>query len=287
MAKDVDIQKIIGKIDKLPTLPYIITTLNDLIRNPNTSASDIHQIIMKDQSMSSRILKLVNSAFYGFSERISSISHAIVILGFNTVKNVALTASVFDMFPKEGESAGLFDREQFWIHSLATASTARLIARKVRLPAVEDIFVAGLLHDVGKLVMDQFAHDKFLEVMHVVKEKNCLIRAAEAEVFDGVTHAQIGAWLATRWKLPAGLVQMIGLHHRPELGDQLIKPIACVHLADILVRSLDIGSGGDNKIPPLIKEAWEALGLTFQDLEQVMAGMDDELVDMEKFLTPG
>ena len=285
MGKEINIQKIIGTIDKLPTLPYVVSTLNDLIRNPNTSASDIHKIIMKDQALSSRILKLVNSAFYGFSERISSISHAIVILGFNTVKNVALTASVFDMFSKADDREVVFDRQAFWLHSLACAGAARLIATKVKLPAVEDIFVAGLVHDIGKLVLDQFVHEKFVEIAKLVQDRNILIKNAEETVLDGINHSQVGAWLATRWKLPTGLVQMIGLHHRPEIADQLIKPVACVHLADIVVRSLDIGSGGDRKIPSVNKEAWDALGVTIKDLDAVMAGMEKELKETEAFLT--
>ncbi len=285
MKKNIDIQKIIGTIDKLPTLPYIVTTLNDLIRNPHTSASDIHKIIMKDQALSSRILKLVNSAFYGFSERISSVSHAIVILGFNTVKNVALTASVFDMFPKDKSADTLFDRQAYWLHSLACAGTARLIATKVKLPSAEDIFVAGLMHDIGKLVLDQFVHEKFVEIVKVVHDRNILIKDAEEEILEGVNHSQVGAWLATRWKLPTGLVQMIGLHHRPELADQLMKPAACIHLADILVRSLNIGTGGDNKMPMINKEAWESLGLSYKDIDEIMAAIEKELKETEAFLT--
>ncbi len=281
-----DIQKIIGKIDKLPTLPMIVSTLNDLIRNPNTSAADIHQVIAKDQALSARILKLVNSAFYGFSERISSISHAIVILGFNTVKNVALTASVLNMFHDQGESGSedSFDQKSFWLHSLAVAATARMIATKIKLPAVEDIFVAGLMHDIGKLVLDQFAHDDFVAIRKLVKEKKILIREAENEIFDGINHSQIGAWLATRWKLPTGLVQMIGFHHRPALSGQLLRPVACVHLADILVRTIGFGNGGDPYVPKINKEAWEALDISYADLDNIMIAMEKELCDAEQLV---
>ena len=285
MGETVDIQKIIGNIDKLPTLPYVVTALNDFIKNPNTSAADIRKIIMKDQALSSHILKLVNSAFYGFSERISSISHAIVILGFNTVKNVALTASVFRMFPKDNIGDTQFDVKGFWVHSLAVASTARLIAARAKIPGIEDIFVAGLLHDIGKVILEQFVHDKFIEILMVTKKKNILMREAEAEVLDGVTHSQIGAWLATRWKLPTGLVHMIGFHHRPELDEQLLKPVACIHLADILVRCFDYGSGGDKKMPKINQMAWESLGFTFSDIEDIMIAMDSELSEAEAFLS--
>lgn len=287
MSSEAEIQKIIGKVDKLPTLPYIVTTLTDLLRSPNTSAADVHKVIMKDQSLSSRILKLVNSAFYGFSERISSISHAIVILGFNTVKNIALTASVFDMFPTEGAGAGGFDRKGFWVHSLACAGTARIIATKARIPNPEDIFVAGLLHDVGKIVLDQFVHEKFATIMQMVADENILIREAEIKVLDGINHSQIGALLATKWKLPSALVQIIAFHHRPEMGDQMMKAISCVHLADILVRSLDIGDGGDKKIPKLNNDAWELLGLTMADVDLIMSKMEDELEETEQLIGEG
>jgi putative nucleotidyltransferase with HDIG domain len=285
---DVDIQKVLGKIDKLPTLPFIVSTLNNLIKNPNTSASDIHKVIMKDQALSARILKLVNSAFYGFSERISSISHAIVILGFNTVKNVALTASVLNMFGgAESKGEDVFDRKAFWVHSLAVAGTARVIAARVRLPSAEDIFVAGLMHDIGKLVLDQFVHEKFVEVLKLVREKNIHIKDAENEILDGVNHSQVGAWLATRWKLPNALVQMIGFHHRPALDDQFLKPVACIHLADILVRTLDIGNGGDKTVPKISPEAWEALGLTYDTLGDIFTVMENEIADAEQLLAEG
>ncbi len=277
-----DIQDIIKKIDKLPTLPFVVSSLNDLIKNPNTSAADIHAVIVKDQALSSRILKLVNSAFYGFSERISSISHAIVILGFNTVKNVALTASVLNMF--KGEENDGFDQKQFWIHSLAVAATSRMVAGRAKLPSVEDIFVAGLMHDIGKLVLHQFAHDEFVKIRQLVGEKNMLIRDAENEVLEGINHSQVGAWLATRWKLPGGLVQMIGFHHRPALAGQLLKPVACIHLADILVRALDIGSGGDNMVPRISKDAWNALGFSYADLDAIMKDMENELADAEQLI---
>lgn len=282
---DVNIQKVLGKIDKLPTLPFIVSTLNDLIKNPNTSASDIHKVIMKDQALSSRILKLVNSAFYGFSERISSISHAIVILGFNTVKNVALTASVLNMFGgSETKEDQVFDRKAFWVHSLGVAGTAKIIASRVRLPSVEDIFVAGLMHDIGKLVLDQFVHEKFQEIVQLVKEQNIHIKEAENQVLDGVNHTQVGAWLATRWKLPTALVQMIGFHHRPALSDQFLKPVSCVHLADILVRTMDIGSGGDPQVPEISPEAWEALGLSFDDLGEIFSAMENEVAEAEQLI---
>lgn len=287
MSEDFDIQKMLGKIDKLPTLPFVVTALNDLIRNPQTSAADIHKIIMKDQSLSSRILKLVNSSFYGFSERISSISHAIVILGFNTVKNVALTASVFDMFSKDKEPNVHFDHKAFWLHSLGVAATARLLATKVKLPGVEDIFVAGLLHDIGKMVLDQYAHDKFVDILKMVHEKNMLIKDAEAEILNGVNHAQVGAWLGMKWKLPTGLVQMVGFHHHPMPDDPLMRAVACIHVADILARSLDIGSGGDNLVPKISTEAWNVLGIPLSDLDLIMKHMEDELADASAFIGEG
>jgi len=282
---DEQIKKIVGKIDRLPTLPTVVATLGDLIRSPHTSAADINKVIMKDQALSSRILKLVNSAFYGFSERISSISHAVVILGFNTVKNVALTASVFDMFSQTTKHGAVFDRKAFWMHSLACAGTAKLIATEARLPAAEDIFIAGLLHDMGKLVLDQHVPEKFSIILDRVQSRNILIRDAEDEVLEDINHSQIGAWLATRWKLPGGLVQVIGLHHRPDIGDQLIKPIMCVHVADILVRSLDFGSGGDKKIPRMNEIGWEALGLTYDNVRHIMNHMEEEFTDTEKFVS--
>jgi len=274
-----NIEKIIKNIDKLPTLPLIVSKLTELVNNPNTSANDIQYVLVKDQALSARVLKLVNSAFYGFSQRISSISHAIVILGFNTIKNVALTASVFDMFKGEGQ----LDKEGFWMHSIAVAGTARLVAKRFRLPTVEDIFIAGLLHDVGKIVLDQFAHDDYEKVLGLVKEKNMLIMDAELEVLE-MTHAQVGAHLATHWHLPPALVQMIGLHHKPELAADITRATFCIHLADILVRALGIGSGGDNRIPIISKQLWEQYELGENDVQSILNDMKAELHDVAQFV---
>ncbi|MFC1809246.1 HDOD domain-containing protein [Candidatus Omnitrophota bacterium] len=277
-----DIQKVIKGIDKLPTLPLVVTKLTDLVTNPHTSASDIQNVITKDQALSARVLKLVNSAFYGFSERISSISHAIVILGFNTIKNIALSASVFEMFDKEhGESQ--LDKEGFWMHSIAVAGASKLIARHLRLTTLEDIFVAGLLHDVGKIILDQFMHEEYRKVIDIVGERNILIAEAEYEVLE-LSHSQVGAYLATNWKLPAALVQMIGLHHKPELAGDFAKHTFCVHLADILVRALEIGSGGDNRMPMISKSLWEEYGFDSDKIRMILDVLEEELQDVENFV---
>lgn len=276
-----DIQQIIKGIDKLPTLPLIVTKLTELVKNPNTSAADIQNIIAKDQALSARVLKLVNSAFYGFSERISSISHAIVILGFNTIKNVALTASVFEMFGKMDEGSE-FDKEGFWVHSIAVAGVSKTIASHLRLTTGEDIFIAGLLHDIGKIILDQFAHDDYVKVIQAVNERNILIMDAEMDVLD-ISHSQVGIHLATQWKLPPALVQMVGLHHKPELASDLAKATFCVHFADILVRAMGIGSGGDKKIPVVNKQLWEQCGLDAQAVTSIIHKAENDLRDVEQF----
>lgn len=276
-----DIQTVIKSIDKLPTLPLVVTKLTDLVTNPHTSASDIQNVITKDQALSARVLKLVNSAFYGFSERISSISHAIVILGFNTIKNIALSASVFEMFDKN--QSGQLDKEGFWMHSIAVAGASKLIARHLRLTTLEDIFVAGLLHDVGKVILDQFVHEDYKKVLDVVKEKNVLIAEAEYEVLE-LTHSQVGAYLATNWKLPAALVQMIGLHHKPELAGDFAKHTFCVHLADILVRALEIGNGGDARIPFASRSLWEEYEFDASKVRKILGELENELQDVESFV---
>jgi putative nucleotidyltransferase with HDIG domain len=276
-----DIQKVIKSIDKLPTLPLIVTKLSDLVTNPHTSASDIQNVITKDQALSARVLKLVNSAFYGFSERISSISHAIVILGFNTIKNIALSASVFEMFDKNQQ--GQLDKEGFWMHSIAVAGASKLIAKHLKLTTLEDIFVAGLLHDVGKVILDQFVHEDYKTVFERIASKNILIGEAEYEVLE-LTHSQVGAYLATNWKLPSALVQMIGLHHRPDLAGEFAKHTFCVHLADILVRALEIGNGGDKRIPFACKPLWEEYGFDAAWIRRILEDMEEELQDVENFV---
>jgi putative nucleotidyltransferase with HDIG domain len=253
------IKKITQSIIGLPTLPTVITQMIGLIDNPTTSARDVARLIATDQALTAKILKLANSAFYGFPREISTVNHAIVVLGFETVKSLGLSVSVLERFAGGGKDTA-FDRQKFWEHSIACGVGARMLAAKSRYRVHGEAFAAGILHDIGKLILSQFFPDEFGEIMTIVQTENLYIGEAEERVL-GVTHAEIGSWLAEKWNLPAQLVDAITYHHAPGRMERGAELPSLIHLADFLCRHEKIGDGGGRRLPKLDPAALRAFGI--------------------------
>ena len=278
-----DLQKIVARIDDLPTLPRTVLKITELVNNPRTSAKDIARIITDDQVLTARLLKLVNSSFYGFPQRISTVNTAIVLLGFDAIRSLLLTTSVFDLFAGRNKKSKQ-DQEKFWDHSLGCAVGAKVIGNYLRHDKIEELFVAGLLHDIGKIVEMLYLPDEFAKVVATINKTNILMLTAEEKVL-GYDHADIGKLLAGKWNLPIKLVQVIAHHHQPAAAGSFIMEASIVHLADILCRALNMGYGGDNKIPPLDKSAWASLRIKTDSIEVIMETMQDEYNDISSFIS--
>lgn len=276
------LKELVSKIEKLPTLPVVVARVNAMVQNPKTSAREVGAAIATDPSLSAKVLRLVNSAYFGFPSQISSVSHATTILGFNAIHNLALSATVFQMFRDNGQEE-LFDRRAFWEHSLGVGVFARLLADKVRYPDKEEAFTAGLIHDVGKIVLDQFVHEEFKQVMEKVKANNMLLYEAETELL-GLNHASVGYILTQKWNLPKKLQDPLAYHHAPGLSKYNPQLTAIIHLADILCRALKIGNGGDNRVPTLNKECVSDFKLTAADIEHLKTASEKEIEKAEVFL---
>ena len=195
-----DLKELTEKLSDLPTLPNVVTKITMLMQNPRTSANEVGQAITTDQSLTSKTLKLVNSAFYGFPGRINTITHAIVILGFTTVKNVVLTASIFNAIGKNSASED-FDLEAFWLHSVSTGAIAKVLAEFQKSKYVEEAFIGGLLHDLGKVVINHCAREEFQRVLEYRNKQKCLIKQAEEAILR-VNHQEIGSWESIPAVLP-------------------------------------------------------------------------------------
>jgi putative nucleotidyltransferase with HDIG domain len=260
------IDKVIGRLVQLPTLPIVYQRLQKMLSNPRVSAKDVGAVIESDQALAAKILKVVNSSYYGFPRKVATISHSVVILGFNEIKHMALSVSLLKMFVKKGGDRG-FDYPGFWKHSLGVAVCAGIIGRKAgqaRCASHEKAFVAGLLHDVGKVIEEQFFHDDFVKVLAMQESEKLRLIEAEKRLM-GITHQEVGSYLAEKWKLPGVLEAAIGFHHDP-LGKRdnplFFTMASIVHCADVIVRGIALGSGGDPYVPPLHGECWLELGLS-------------------------
>ena len=281
--KSINLKRIIKKVDDLPTLPRTILKITELVNNPKSSARDLAKVITKDQVLTARLLKLVNSSFYGFPQKISTVTGAIVLLGFDAIRNLLLTSSVYALF-LENNKKEKFRLEEFWDHSLGCAVGAKVIGNYLRNDKVEELFVSGLLHDIGKIVQVLYFPDDFIKVASMVEEENVLMITAENQLLD-YTHAEIGKLLAEKWNLPLKLTCAISCHHHPEIESRFFQEVAVIHLADILCRAINLGSGGDKKIPPLHRDAWEILGLKISALEPIVEEMEREFADISMSVT--
>ena len=272
----------IARIDDLPTLPRTVLKITELVNDPKSSAKDLARVITDDQILTARLLKLVNSSFYALPQRISTVTGAIVLIGFDAIRNLLLTTSVFDIFAGKNKKKQQ-KQEKLWDHSLGCAVGAKVIGTYLRYDNIEELFVAGLLHDIGKIVEMTFQPDEFSKVVATVKRKNILMITAENCIL-GYSHAEIGMLLAEKWNLPSKLVQVIAHHHQPNLAGSFAMEAAIVHLADIFCRSLNMGFGGDNKMPPLDRGAWESLKIQTSAIESIMQKMQSDYSDIRSFI---
>lgn len=246
-------EKIIG----LPTLPTIVTQLITLVGDPSSSARQVSQLISTDQALTAKILKVANSAFYGFPRKISTVQLAIVVLGFETVKNLSLSAAVLKRF-STGTELALFDRQRFWDHTIGCGVAGKMLARKLGYQIEGEAFVAGVLHDIGKLILIEYFPKKFSNALDLAQKETLTISDAEEQIF-GVTHAELGAWLAEKWNLPNSLVETIAYHHRPCEQENPEDLVLLIHLANALIRHFKIGNSGDQQKAYLNPKAAEKI----------------------------
>lgn len=267
------------KVENLPTLPAIVRQLQTLIDNPHSNMAQIAAVITKDQAIAARVVRLINSAFYGMGGKVTSIQHAIVLLGLNTVKNLVTGVSVVKAF-KFPSNASPFDRDKFWLHTFACALGARAVGRELNASEPEDFFLAGLLHDIGILVLDQFFHEEFIEILQRSACDGTGYVEAEKAVL-GLTHEEVGEFVARKWKIPELLVNPIRYHHYPAVADICcagsVPILSAVHIADVTAsnRGLDMGQPVGKKTCD--DAAMKAVGLSERRIAELFANIEKEV----------
>ncbi len=286
MEKGQEILRKLETIHNLPTLPVVIAKLRKAISDPNADARKIAKIIEDDPSMMARIMKVVNSALYRGRQDVTSLQMAVARMGFNAISNIAMSTTIFSVF-KSSTEAG-FNHEEFWRHSISVGIGANVLYDRCK-PALKkryttDILqLAGLLHDIGKIVLEQFFHNSFREAIELSKSEEIPLNKAEKKVM-GVDHAEIGAVLAQRWHLTPDFSQVIRWHHTPmsmNVKSDYAELIKLCHTADYICNLEQIGDGGNTFAPGFDQKVWGSLGLTVSDISEIVDQIREQSANSE------
>lgn len=262
------IQQAMQEVSHIATLPEITIKIIELVEDPDSTAGDLHKIISNDPALCARVLKVVNSAFYGLPGQIGSINRAIVLLGLNAVKNIAIAASLAKLF-RGGRVCPQFSARDLWTHSIAVAATVKLLSDKLKMGLADEAFLAGLMHDIGIMVELQAFRTKLVEVFDFKDKNGCDFISAELNVI-GADHQDFGRALCEKWKFPRSFAFVTGYHHKPMLLDPESRVLASlVYVADILAARQQYGYSDLNGNPDPDPSILQSLNLTPTLLDEV------------------
>jgi len=275
-----ELQDKIKTIANLPTLPHIASRLMRIVNSPSASADSVAALVSQDVSLSAKTLRLANSAFYGIPRSVNTINNAVIILGFKIIQTMVLSLTVFDMFyDDDGEPNGLFDRDAFWEHSLRCAVIGRLLAHKRKRNYAldpEEAFCAGLLHDIGKVVMEQYLNADFHKALYHARANNTPVFEAEKEIL-GYTHCDVASWLTSGWSLPDEIEQPLVYHHEPEEAAACPEAVLICHIADIMSKLDPENEAAVSEAVRELEPKAKQLDLAARDLEDVMTEIPGEM----------
>jgi len=259
-----DVKRVLKDISHLFTLPDHVIRIMDILQAPGTTVHQVSNEIMGDPALAAEILRIVNSGFIGLKHRIASIHHAVVILGFHLIQTIVLSVTVVN----------LTALKPLWNHSLACGQLCSILGRRMGYPRPEDISVAGLLHDIGRIIMAEYLKKEYESVLKLACGEGISGYQAERELL-GVSHADIGYWLLNSWNLPAETVVPIGHHHQVKADSPYLLPTAIVHVSDVLVNAVGFQSHEGQRMTPLSPIAMDALHLSMGDLRELIQTLLD------------
>jgi putative nucleotidyltransferase with HDIG domain len=279
---------LVGAVDDLPTIPIVATKVLQLLDNPDVSVEEVADLMLTDQVMTARIMKLINSPVYKPAQEITSLKRALVYLGLRHVRELALTTSVINAF--DGTS-GALELNAFWEHSFGVGMVSKIIAQKIGYQDLEKAYIAGIIHDLGEVFLSNFLREPFLEVLEYIKLHPVKLVNAEAELL-GTTHCEIGLCMARKWNFPDAYCDVIAYHHNP--GEATVDPILCaiVNLSDLFCTVRELNYGGLEWISFNLsdEEGWnilknEAPALAQMDVERFCYELDDAIPDVKALVS--
>lgn len=263
-----DLRSRIERLRQVPTLPKLVERVVAALDDAEIDLSRVGELIEVDQSLTAQILRLANSAFYGAQGRTTHVAPALVLLGTTVTRSVVLTSAVFDLHKVALRG--------FWEHSIGCGVAAGALAKVTGRVAPEEASAAGLLHDLGKVILYRELPEEFVQIVAQTYAEERSFRAVERDLL-GIDHAELAAWLTARWHFPPELAEPIAFHHCPNRARRAPDHTAIVHLADVLVRAVGFGDGGDPLVPEIDAAAWSRLGLSSEQLDAALEQFDFDL----------
>jgi putative nucleotidyltransferase with HDIG domain len=277
----VKLEYIMKRIDTLPSLPNSALRVIQMTKNPETTIKDLQFTIGLDPSLAASILRQANSAYYGYARRISTLTDAIVILGFQTIQGLAMAAAVSPLLKKKIEGYNI-DQEGLWKHSMLTAMISLRLSKRLRKPFADIAFTAGLLHDIGKLVLSVYIQEIGPFLLDKLEQEDLSYSELEEKII-GFDHAAIGGFICQSWNLPEDISEPVSYHHKPAQSANFPELTAVIHIANVLAQTLGLGDSADSFLNPFDSGSLELLSLTENDLELILAEVGDLLSDPNLF----
>lgn len=275
-AEKVLVDKAIIKVGEIATLPEVTVKIIQIVENPKSTARDLHEVIKNDPALSTRLLKVVNSAFYGLPGQIATIDRAIVLLGLSAVKNIAIAASMTRLF-HGGVAIEGFSGKDVWRHAISVAVGSRLLTAAQGKPSVEEGFLAGLIHDLGLLVERQVYAQEVVQILGGKKDGVGSFIDMEHKII-GADHQAFGMALATKWRFPAHLCNTIGYHHKPEaLADANRGLAEIVHVADILACNAELGFSETAGTTEVSDEMLDLIDISREKLAEIIEELPEQV----------
>lgn len=260
-------QQLVDSASKLYTLPTIYYRIDEAIQNPNSTTSQIGHIISEDTALSARLLKLVNSVFYNFPSKIDTISGAVTVIGTKQLRDLVLATSVVQIF--KGIPDNVINMQDFWLHSIASGVCAKVLATERNESNIEALFVAGLLHDIGSLIIYSQRPEQAVNVLATARKEKALLHSQEKTLL-GFSHSEVGGLLVKNWRLPQNLVNTITYHHAPTKARGNRTEACIIHVADVICNALELGTSGERYVPPMDKSAWKALEIDPKQISKMV-----------------
>lgn len=278
---------IADKLDELPPLPAIVYELSQIINNPMSSTKDVEKVMSKDIGMTTKVLRLANSAYYAIPGGVSSLSRAIAYLGYDTVHQLVLSSSIMEALDVDG--ADSFDIHKFWRHCVGVGIAAETIAKATNHPLPSDMFTCGLVHDMGKVALFTIAPGLLSQIIEQASTADTSYFSAEKDL-DIPGHCEIGNLLAVKWRLPTQIQAVIKFHHEEEptkrgnISSDLNKAVDIVFLANKIIHALKFGFSGYEKVLPTPKSINSRLALTPPQFKDILKNIKSSLDDAEEFI---